>query len=180
MDALDKIDEAEYFHGLMVAHKDDTRLLRFHVSAFLSAAASALDFIERESKNTMRGKGSKAGDKWVDSLNTLHPFISSLNEYRNINSHERLATLHRQMTLSTSLTVKPSLAMDVKQQGQADVIIPNTSSPQSSPAPVSPQTVKTVFPKWAGSEDLFDACKLITDELKRIVADGQAQGFLSL
>jgi hypothetical protein len=59
-------------------------------------------------------------------------------------------------------------------------LLPPSHLPISQAAAPATATVEyTRFVDWPGSEDLMTLCKLYLDELKAVVADGQAQGFVT-
>jgi len=63
-----KLAEATYFYGRMLDEQENRELFLFHLSAFLSAARSCLQYAREEVK--VKGGAAKA---WYDNFVNNHP-----------------------------------------------------------------------------------------------------------
>jgi hypothetical protein len=61
---LDKIQEAEYFYDQMKVNEEKADVFKYNLSAFLSAARSALQFALKEAET------KSGGIQWYDSVMT--------------------------------------------------------------------------------------------------------------
>src|SRR5882724_9529049 len=76
-----KIDEAEYFLGEMGRTAADRRAFNFSLSAFLSAARSAVQYALKEA-------GKTGGQAWYDAAVARRPILAFFKDKRNVSIHE--------------------------------------------------------------------------------------------
>lgn len=183
MHEQDKIDEAAHF--LARINGADISTIQFEVSAFLSAARSALQYAHKEAS------GKPGGQAWYDrSVTTADGVVGFLSDERNQNVHAQplhmrtdTSVLMQSSTLAMTGTLS-AVHIDGKTGARTEFHFDNTSAPP--PADSSPRTVpKTTlshrysFRNWTGPEDASNLCARYLTEIQRIVLDGQKQGFLT-
>jgi hypothetical protein len=178
-----KIAEAEHFLGKL--NSADHEHVRFELSAFLTAARSALQYALEEAQTKAGGKA------WYDREVKADSVVAFLKQKRE-NIHERpvpMATDASVMLASSTLTLSGTVSMVVidGKTGQRREIHspPSTESMQ----PVSPSEERRVpkttvafryaFRDWSGGEDVPTLCARYLAEIKRIVADGRSRGLLT-
>lgn len=179
-----KMQEAEYFlHGIAKV-ASDPNATRFELSAFLSAARSVLQYALEEAKR------KPGGQAWYDDAVGVDAVVKFLRDRRDTNIHQQPVPMQTNTTIEVGtavLTMSGGLSAVVirgatGEQGgpiELDVALP----PRIPPLPAideSPRTTHTyVFKDWGGPEDVIALCTRYLAEIRRIVADGRALGFLT-
>jgi hypothetical protein len=175
-----KIEEADYFlRRIAETSKRDQAATRHELSAFLSAARSALQYAYKEAKF----RGSLL---WYETaVSTADPVVEFLKDTRNINIHDQPFS----MRTHTTIGVPPAV---LAISGTRTMVITNGDSvmewpempPQLPPrqrnmAEPPTTTYRYQFKEWPGPEDVLELCRRYLDEVKRIIADGRAQNILT-
>lgn len=93
-----KLDEAEYFLSEMVRCNDEHRLVKFTLSAFLSASRSVLQY----SNEQAIAKGAE-GQTWYDQQVTGHPVVKFFRDERDVNIHSESVKPGQVLALEDSL-----------------------------------------------------------------------------
>lgn len=182
---LDKLEEAEYFYDQMRSCEGDTRVFRFNLSAYLSAARATLFMVIREARSRSRVLKDKTPSAWADGLEGSRPFAKPLIDYRDVNLKERLAPLHGQITTSAQAVIQSTASSSralVRDGHEEPVPLEETNPEQPSAVPPSrtPGSARTVFPEWPYPEDdLFGACRRILTELQCIIDEGHRRNHLN-
>jgi hypothetical protein len=175
-----KIAEAQHFlQELIRSAPRDPAVTRYSVSAFLSAARSALQYALEETKC------KPGGQSWYDSSVNGDPVVKFLKDSRDINIHERPVPMRTHTTIgigqgaltlsSTSPTVLISRGDQVIEWAAPPPQIPPLPSMMEPP----PTSHTYEFKDWAGPEDVVALCTRYLAEIRRIVDDGRVRGFLS-
>lgn len=170
-----KIDEAERnLQKLSVRGNDRINFLD-NLSAFLSSARSVLQYARKEAKTKSGGRG------WYDAQVTVHAVVKFFKDERDRNIHERRVSADAHVNLDAGEQVSLSDSVVIAAL-RADGTIETTESLSSSPSsPKQPAVIVTreyFFPDWPGM-DIVTLCGIYLAELKRIVADGIKNGFLT-
>lgn len=76
-----KLAEAEYFYGQMLSVQETRAPFVYNLSAFLTAARSALQYALEDAKR------KPGGQTWYDAAVAAQPSIKFLREKRNVNIH---------------------------------------------------------------------------------------------
>ena len=84
-----KLDEANYFLGLMAAVINQPDAFRFLLSAFLGAARSVLQYALLEADTTPKSSPPSAGKTWYDAQVSGKPVIKFLKDKRDISIHRQ-------------------------------------------------------------------------------------------
>jgi hypothetical protein len=159
MNEQSKIDEAIYFLTGIQRAVDDQQATRYEVSAFLSATRSVLQYALKEAA------GKAGGQRWYDQIIKVDSVVDFLKDSRDINVHERPV---------------PMLTHTTFHVGTAAMSISSSSAtPLAPPEPPAPRSYRYEFKGWSGPEGVAALCARYLNEVTRIVADGQAQGFLT-
>jgi hypothetical protein len=149
------------------------------VSAFLSAARSALQYSLEEAK------GKPGGQSWYANAVGVDPVVKFLKDSRDINIHERPVPIRTHTTIGVgqgALTLS-STSPTVLIGGGDQAIEWAPPPPQIPPLPstMEPQPTSHTyqFKDWPGPEDVIALCTRYLAEIRRIVDDGRVRGFLS-
>jgi hypothetical protein len=78
-----KIEEARYFSEQLSALVNERDKFKFSLSAFLSAARSALQYACKEAKD------KAGGQAWYDGQVTAKPVVKFFKDKRNVSIHEK-------------------------------------------------------------------------------------------
>ena len=174
-----KINEAEYLlRSLKQARADE---IRYVLSAFLSAARSALQYALEEAKTKPNGQA------WYDNEVKADPLTKFLKDTRDVNIHDRPipVTVSATMRATVSASVSVSAVIISGKTGERTEV--PASLPQSPPVAeqvgAADQRRATVdaysLTGWAGNESVLPLCERYLAEIRRIVGNGRALGFLS-
>jgi hypothetical protein len=179
-----KIEEAEYFLTGIANAANDPTATRYQASAFLTAARSVLQYAREEAMV------KAGGQQWYDNAVVRDPVVKFLKDHRDINVHERPLPMRTHISIEVPagvLTFQSTLAATIIRGAtgeQEHRVLTDPVSGGAPPVPVSLQadgkrTYAYEFKDRPGSDDLLTLCKRYLDEIKRIVTDGRAGGFLT-
>ena len=160
---------------------EDRDAFRFHLSAFLSAAQSVLQYALTESE----GKGNlKWYEKSVAQINkTQNNVLKDFKEKRDANIHKgKPVDPARDVTISLSEGVMALAAV-----GEAffnDKPVEMSRPEEEPPPPKHPErkheiTVRYRFDDWSGPEDVIGLSPRDIEELESFVQSGIEQGYIS-
>jgi hypothetical protein len=175
-----KIAEAEYFLSRMRGELDQPEPFRYDLSAFLSAARSALQYARKEA-------GTKAGGTtWYDSKMGADSTLAFFRDKRDFSIHRYPVVPQTRITVAIQDTIHLSQSVSfVLTDADGNVIQSgSTAAPQSPlPAPRSCTTCTTTydysFPDWPVPHRLEDLCVAYLAAIKQIVAEGVSKGFVT-
>jgi hypothetical protein len=176
MHEREKVLEAEFFLSLMEERASSASDLHHLLSAFLSAARSALQYALEEAK-------ARGQQPWYDSAMNTSDILRFFKDKRDVNIHERPITLAKHVTVTDSAYVGISESVLVKIQ-RADG---STETREIASAPASaltaPRTsevrVQFHFDDWQGPENVLTLSKAYLAELKAFIEAGITAGHIS-
>lgn len=179
-----KIGEAKYFLKRMRVVASDQTVFGYYLSAFLSAARSALQYVCKEAS----GNG---GQKWHDDQIAKSNLACFFKNQRDINIHKDPVSPQGTIGLEVEDTIKlPTLKVfDVVEIGIGDKAYhykiehveeePLEASPSSKESKAS-ANYGYFFNGWSGNEDVFELCESYLKVIEAIVSDGVTRKFLTL
>ncbi len=179
-----KLEEAKYFlRQMQLTAKDGHALhpLTWQLSAFLSAARSALQYALEEAKTKNGGRA------WYDGAVAADPVIRFFKDKRDINIHQKPVLPQRrvEVNLSETIRVEDSLSIIVRDRDGNIVQSYNSDDeridkPDAEP-PDEGVTTKTVFlfDDWSGSEDVPTLSEKYFRAVETLVGAGVAAGHIS-
>ena len=179
-----KMQEAEYFLQRIAKAANDPNATRFELSAFLSAARSVLQYALEEAK------GKQGGQTWYDNAVGVEPIVKFLKDRRDVNIHQQPVPMQTNTTIEVgaavlrmSGTVSAVLINGATGLGGEPIELDAALPPRIPPLPAIDEPPKTsytyVFKDWGGPEGVIALCTRYLAEIRRIVAEGQARGFLT-
>jgi hypothetical protein len=178
-----KLAEADYFLGSMKAVITDPAAFRFNLSAFLNAARSVLQYSLLEADTTPNSSPPSPGKTWYDGQVAGKPAIKFFKDKRNINIHQEPVSppAHVSVQLYDVVQTTESVSIQIiRADGRVEVPRTYTSPPPPRiEPPPSTTTYSYRFPDWTGPEDVVTLCTTYLADLRAIVADGVAKGFLT-
>ena len=173
MNETKKIQEAEYFLGRMTTEREIRDAFEFNLSAFLSAARSALQSALEEVRR------QPGGQAWYDGHMATSKVLKFFKDRRDVNIHIEPVALRadigvqarERIRLTESVTVEifeGERLVDRRQSAPAQLETESELSEQ-------PATISAIyrFSDWPGVEDVFQLSAQYLDELKAVVTDGQ-------
>jgi hypothetical protein len=163
MHEQDKIEEAAFFLDHMAKREQEPKPYKYNVSAFLSAARSILQYA-RDEALTKAG-----GQQWYDGRTAGSPLLRFFRDKRDVNVHQEPVEPTRTFTVRH----ETRLLHDVLHDEDEDDVWPPV------PVPSATMTYHYRFDDWSGPEDVPTLCRQYLDELRRVVADGQAKAFIT-
>ena len=173
-----KISEAVYFYDRMLKEQDKPEALCYELSAFLSAARSALQYAIEEVKYSPTQK------KWYEERVVASPVIQFFRCKRDINIHIKPVKPIRHVTASIqdNLPLSDSIRIVIRREdGSEDVL-----EPSNELSPDQPEDTENIsfsnryyFSDWEGDEDVFALCKNYLKGIKGFIEDGIKRGFIS-
>lgn len=177
MHEQDKICEARYFYSQMCGLVNDRAKFNFNLSAFLSAARSALQYVLKEAQT------KTGGQAWYDCQVASIPVVKFLKDERDISIHATpikppakiKATVSDTIHISNSVFVKIERKDGTTEEAQ---ILPTPPPPKPDEGETSVE-YQYFFQDWPGSDDVVTLCKRYLKEVKTIVADGVSKRFLT-
>jgi hypothetical protein len=174
----DKLDEARYFLDRLVESgaTRDRLLVKYQLSAFLSASRSVLQYSYEEAKQ-------KGKIQWYENAVTADPSITFLRDERNANVHERpvapveISSVDMDAKLSFAGALDAVVRDGAGRVGKARSLYSNTPTPLIE----TPTAVNTdlFFLNWSGNETVAALCRRYLEALEALVRDGQIRGILT-
>ena len=158
---------------------NDRAAFNFNLSAFLSAARSALQYAHKEAKD------KTGGQAWYDAQVAAFPLVRFLKDKRNISIHTEPVEPQATISASFTETIQLSESLSVSIQRADGTVEEERILGSSPPSPVQPtETESTVtyqyfFTDWTGTEDVLDLCQTYITDVQSIVTDGVANGFVT-
>lgn len=175
-----KIAEARYFLRQLHALIGEREPFNYNLSAFLSAARSALQFACKE----VRESDKLGGQAWYDGKVAAKPLVKFLKDKRDVSIHESPVTPSAEIeaTVTSRLFLSDSVSVTVhRKEGVTDMAVSKPDLPQPPPREVpSSLKFKYVFEDWPGTEDVIALCETYVNDIQEIVSDGQAKGYLTV
>ena len=150
-----KLRETEYFFQQMNNTLQEPSIFRYHLSAFLSAGRSVLQYVCEEAK------GNKGGQEWYDKQMGSNPVLQFFRDARDENVHRLPANPPSNITIHAG-SVRLS-ADGVQTQ------VPGAGATQDRPW----------FVISGRREDVMMYSERYVQELKAVVSEGIQRGFLS-
>ena len=173
-----KILEAHYFLLRADDCGENIREFSYNLSAFLTAARSALQYALEETRTKPGGKA------WYDASVSAVPEVKFLKDKRDISVHESPVLPNRRfsITLADHAAFSDSLRVTVT---RADGSV--EADPAWQPTPAAPiqrsgevdSSVSFFFADWPGSEDVMEICITYINAIEDIVRDGRSIGHLT-
>lgn len=155
MHEAEKLADAEYFYGKLVDPVESRGLIQ-NLRALLGSARSVLQYAYNEVEDRPDALA------WYER-SVQDPIIQFLRDARNTDVHER--------PIGTNQTI---------QLGAAVLTLGPTTAPHMTHHDRQPPTTIHEFAGWNGPEDVSTLCRVYLDRLRALIADGQANGFLTL
>ncbi len=180
-----KLEEAKYFlRQMQMTSKDGHALhpLTWQLSAFLSAARSALQYALEEAKTKNGGRA------WYDAAVAADPVIRFFKDKRDINIHQSPVVPTRRVEVAMSETIHIEDSLSIVVRDRAGNIVQSYSSDEKRPveatdpnAPDDGTTIKTkfLFADWSGPEDVPTLSDRYYRAIDALVQTGIAAGHIS-
>lgn len=172
-----KINEARCFYLQMCDLVNDRAKFNFNLSAFLSAARSALQYALKEAQP------KTGGQAWYDGQVASNPVVKFLKVKRDFSIHvtpiqpsaKIKATVSEMIHISDPASVKIERNDGTTEETQ---ILPTPPSPEPKAGETSVE-YQYFFGDWPGSDNVVTLCKRYLKEVETIAADGVSNGFLT-
>jgi hypothetical protein len=178
MHEREKLNESRHHLQEMERYVEAPDKFRYALSAFLSAGRSVPQFALIELKNNAGGK------RWFDQQIATIPVVRFLKEQRNMSIHERPVMPAAEVNVTVMDIIQFSEAAIITKYDEQGKVIEERgfNSPPLSSSAVSPPLVTRAyfFTDWTGEEDVLTLCHEYVKILDAVLADGAAQGFLTL
>jgi len=176
MHEQDKLDEAQHFLERM-AQSPEPKTFRFELSAFLSAARSALQYALEEAK-------SKAGgQRWYDEQVSRKAMVKFFKDKRDISIHCQpvIPTTTASIAVTERVGFSEALHLQVINGDGKIIQDASVSGEPNTPPPPQPAVVTYTytFADWSGPEDLLALSSRYFVEAQSIVNAGVAKGYLT-
>ena len=171
-----KVAEAEFFLKLVEERSSSAGEFQHFLSAFLSAARSALQYALEEAK-------ARKQQLWYDDAMKSSKVLGFFKDKRDINIHEKPVTLAKHMAVTDTFTIGISESVLIKIQ-RADGFTETreiASAPASALLPSSGSEMQMTyfFDDWQGPEDVLTLSKTYLAELKSLIEAGVTAGHVT-
>ncbi len=173
-----KINEASYFFGRLNPDEQTPLAFSYDLSAFLSAARSALQYAHQEASKKV------GGQDWYATAIGAGTAIKFFKDKRDVSIHVAPVVPQRnvfvQITEHIRVTASVSMTVD-RAGGTVEKEVVTQPEPPPPAAPPSTTSVTTIyrFQDWPGQEDVCTLCYLYLSEVRAVVLDGQRRGILT-
>ena len=172
-----KIQEAEYSFSRM-SENNERPFFNYNLSAFLTASRSVLQYALEESKTKPNGKN------WYDSAVQSRPVVHFFKDKRNINIHAEPINPSAEISIGINDAISLSDEVFITLTDKDGNILDETKVPRSQPTRKLESNDPVVnyryfFRDWSGNEDVLGLSQQYIKELKEIISDGIARGFIT-
>lgn len=170
-----KVTEAAFFLKLMEERSSIPQDFRHFLSAFLSAARSALQYALEEAR-------ARRQQTWYDKAMQASPVLAFFKDKRDVNIHKRPIALMQTTTLTETVHIGISDGLVVITE-RADGTT-ETREVAGTPGHVAQRStslveVQYLFDDWQGPEDALALSKKYLTELKLFIDGGVKAGHIS-
>jgi hypothetical protein len=174
---LKKLEEDYYFLNCMKAAVGEPAILRHHLSAFLTASRSVLQYAHKEAR------GKSGGQAWYNEHLRLNPLLRFFKDERDTNIHVEpiVPIANTAVEINEALSFIEDVVVE-KYDSMGRLIETVTHHADARPEPVplpANITYRYRFTDWSGSEDLCSLCESYLSALRSLVSDGVSRRFLS-
>ena len=175
-----KINEARYFLDQLPKLVNEREKFNYTLSAFLSAARSALQYAYKEAAP------KRGGQDWHNGQVAVNGIVKFFKDKRDISVHVSPVNPAAKIGVFVTDKVVLSDSCSVTIQRKDGTIEPPESTSPPSVTPKEPSRTESgvefeyFFPDWPGKEDVLTLCAMYLAEVGSIVSDGVAKGFLSV
>lgn len=176
-----KIDEAKYFLSRMRPDEQEPAEYSYDLSAFLSAARSALQYALDEAKTKVGGQA------WYESAMRASAVAKFFKDKRNLSIHTEPVVPNRTINVCITDSIRVSASLTGvtirNEDGKVERSKAVESTKQAQQPPLPPTTssvsIRFYFHDWPGPEDVNVLCHEYLQQLQAIVADGSQRGFIT-
>ncbi|HVI57744.1 MAG TPA: hypothetical protein VM619_02570 [Luteimonas sp.] len=175
-----KIEEAQYFLDKLANPELELREFSFELSAFLTAARSALQYALEEARL------KPGGQAWYDRQVGAAPVAKYFKDKRDVSVHVTPVIPSRtfHVKLEDRITFGDSVSVEVrKPDGTIVPDPPQDPAPQQTPRDITrasaSSSVTYHFSDWSGPEDVVTLCGSYLRQVRSIILDGRSLGFVS-
>lgn len=171
-----KINEARYFLNRLASVDLDRDSFIFELSAFLTAARSALQYALLEAKS------KQGGQSWYEDAMKKSKILSFFKDARDLNVHEKPTEVRAHVTIAITDTVHVTDSVElIVRDAQGKLISQVKTEPLPPPESTSHSetSVRHFFTDWLGNEDVQALCTAYMHELDALVPDGIRKGFIA-
>ena len=175
-----KIEEAQYFLAKLANPERKLREFSFELSAFLTAARSALQYALEEART------KPGGQAWYDGQVGTSPEVRYFKDKRDVSVHVTPVIPTRTFHVETEERIVFGDSVSVEVRRPDGTIVPDPpqeKSPEHAPHEItrasSSSSVIYHFSDWPGTEDVVTLCGNYLQQVRAIVLDGRSHGFVS-
>jgi hypothetical protein len=172
-----KIQEATYFLHRMEDCLSEPEPFKYNLSAFLSAARTVAQYACKDAR------GKQGGQAWYDQFVSSHALVGFFANERNANTHDAPAAPDGYVDIYARdagvLGETERLETFDTAGNLVDVVEPPSPDLQADPAPAFRFHFVYRFAGWGGQEDVVTLSSEYLKDLRALVAEGLARGFLT-
>ena len=174
-----KLQEGAYFLRQMSSSLQEPQVFRFNLSAFLSAARSVAQFAWKEART------KSGGQTWYDAFVANDRLSGFFKSRRDSNVHDDIIHLdgHVDVFVRDAAHVSErSVVEKFDRDGNLIEVVEGEGSDSNLDAEWTTDyrfVAHYRFAEWEGPEEIPELCAQYLESLRRLVADGRAQGILS-
>lgn len=175
-----KIEEAQYFLAKLANPELELREFSFELSAFLTAARSALQYALEEARP------KPGGQAWYDGQVVASPAVRYFKDKRDVSVHVTpvIPTRTFHVKIEERVVLGDSVSVEVRRpDGTLVHDPPQEAATEQMPREItrasSSSSVIYHFSDWPGTEDVVTLCSSYLQQVLSIILDGRSHGLLS-
>lgn len=195
MHKREKIEEAKYFYWRMTEEYENVNYFRYHMSAFLSAARSPLQYAFREANPKKNPAAKPEALDWYKDV-MKDPLLKFFRDVRDDNIHVEPVSIRKDINIMISEPVglKEMASAKIKRADGRIELRENLidTQPKSKKVKASVQSESTIkfddwmeycqsekLEDWTGEEDVLTLCERYIQELEKVVKDGVSKRYIT-
>lgn len=178
MNEQPKLAEAEFFLSKMSSEEANVReVFEHYLSAFLTSARSVPQYALEEVGGNLQGQS------WYEGCMQSSTILQFFKDKRDINIHvEPIKPSKRfEVEIRDSMHLSDSVSIESKDK-DGNVTRKSVHGEKPSTAQSVTETIVSSeyrFSDWHGGESLMTLARMYVDELRNLIADGVARGFIT-
>ncbi len=173
-----KLEEARYHYGRMVAEQSDRAGFNHSLNAFLASARSVLQYALKEVAH------GTCGQHWYDDAVAASPVSKFFKGKRDLTIHEKPVRPLARHTISTGALISPTISVEFILRNKDGNEKQRGGSPAAQAVTQEPVSLAYSrayhFDDWDGDEDVLTLCNTYLHQLEALVRDGIQRGYLTV
>lgn len=174
-----KLAEANFFFSEMRREERNPTNFKFHLSAFLSASRTVLQYTRAELE------GNIMGIRWYDNYLSTHPILGFFRDKRDVNIHFSPSDAKLRVNAEGHASIGFSASVRIVARDKDGNVTSDRIFEDEKPKNTSKEEKVKIdyfyrFDDWIGNEDIMTLSQKYLKELEKFVDEAQRNGYITI